>query len=96
MKKLAQVSLITISLSFVQAHAEEKLDLEPCINGAVSSFGEYPTQAQEDLALQEQSEPCIYGELATSSLYAEKVAQNVSRHQHLTRQSEVQLTSMHH
>ena len=72
------------------------LDLETCINGAVSAFGEYPNQAQEDQALQEQSEPCIHGELATSSLYAEKVAQNVFRHQRLTRESKVQFASAHH
>jgi len=96
MKKIALIFLVTASLSFVQAHAEDSLDLEPCINGAVSASGEYPTQAQEDQALQEQSEPCIYSELETSSLYAEKVTQNVFRYQRISRESKFQFASAHH
>ena len=94
MNKLALTSLIAASLSFGQAYATDALDLEPSINGEVSAYGGYSTQAQEDQALLAASEPCIYGDFKTSSLYMEKVAQNVVRHRQLTRDSESQFASV--
>lgn len=57
-------------------------DLEPCINGAVSSTGVYASQANQDQSMRSKLititltthpldlEPCINGKVSESGLYA--------------------------
>lgn len=50
MNKLACVALLGATVSMGNVYAYGKLELEPCMNGGVSSTGMYPTQALEDKA----------------------------------------------
>ena len=67
-----------------QAGATENLDLEPCINGAVSANGLYPTQAMEDAALMAAQkdtalEPHINGEVSPTGRYASQTQESAVR-----------------
>ena len=66
------------------AHEVSELDLEACINGAVSSKGEFSDQALENLAIslnatledEHALEPCINGDVSSSGLYASQAAED--------------------
>ena len=53
----------TLAASVVSAERYHPHDLEPCINGAVSASGLFPSQALEDhfgtLRAQSGAEPCL-------------------------------------
>lgn len=63
-------SLITSAA--VQADAIDPTDLEPAMNGGVSSSGQYPTQALEDrFGVYDATdlEPAMNGSVSASGLY---------------------------
>ena len=84
MKNLVLTSLIMTAHPVGQVLAESALDLEPSINGEVSASGLYATQAEEDHALSQLSEPCIYGEQSASS-YGAKIRENAERERRFAR-----------
>ena len=77
MKRYALLATLTLGSVLAVAGAVRDLDLEPCINGAVSAKGEFPEQALEEIAtsLAETSpseyalEPCINGDVSASGRY---------------------------
>ena len=58
MKKMLTVSLIAVAMFLGQA-AAANLDLEPCVNGDVSTSGLFNTENAETVAF----EPCINGDV---------------------------------
>lgn len=90
MKNLMLISLIAASLTTGQVFAENSLELEPSINGEVSASGLYASQAEEDEAFAELSEPCIYGSEATVFQYQAKTQRNVERQRRLSKTVEEQ------
>jgi len=94
MKNIMLISLIAASLSMSQVFAKDSLELEPSINGEVSSSGLYVSQAEEDLAFAELSEPCIYGDEATVFQYQAKIQQNVERQRRLSKTIEEQVDAV--
>ena len=68
---------LLLSSALTTAADNVDLDLEPCINGAVSAMGEFPEQELEDLVKsliepyqnEYALEPCINGGVSASGLY---------------------------
>ncbi len=83
MKTTLQSALLGICLASMNVVAENyDPDLEPCINGAVSSSGLFHTQGAEDrfILTQLQSsnldlEACINGAVSTSGLFPSQEAE---------------------
>ncbi len=77
MKSLYQIVTTGVFLVSVNALAQSDLDLEPCINGAVSSTGLFASQEEEDRFVRQRIqansldlEPCINGEVSESGLFS--------------------------
>lgn len=87
MTKLTLIAALALSSTLATAHEVTELDLEACINGAVSAKGGFSEQALEDLAdalrdLQEDEyalEPCINGGVSASGLFASQEAEDAVR-----------------
>ena len=65
MKKITLIAFVASSLFLGQAYAVD-LDLEPCINGDVSSSGAFASERLEQIANSkavEAYEPCIDGDV---------------------------------
>ena len=63
MKKITLVAFVASSLFLGQAYAVD-MDLEPCINGDVSSSGVYVSDKLEQHEIALANEPCINGDAA--------------------------------
>lgn len=83
MLKSKLFAVFAVSSTLTMALQAADLDLEPCINGAVSAMGEFSAQAFEDLsislnALHEDEyalEPCINGGVSASGSYVSQTAE---------------------
>ena len=83
----------------VQAATDE--DLEPCINGGVSSTGLYASQAEEDqakrlgimissrIAEEIELEPCIDGGISATGLYVSQRAEDEARERNADAEKQV-------
>jgi hypothetical protein len=69
MKKaiLAVVTVVTFTATAALAMTPD-VDLEACINGAVSATGSFSSQAAADRAAALDLEPCINGDVSPSGL----------------------------
>lgn len=87
MTKFVILAALALSANVALAHEASELDLEACINGAVSAKGEFSDQALEDLALSMNAiledehalEPCINGGVSASGLFASQEAEDAAR-----------------
>ncbi|MCP5003830.1 MAG: hypothetical protein GY941_07745 [Planctomycetes bacterium] len=61
MKPIITASLCLFLTTVSTSGSAEKMNLEPCINGKVSSTGLFATQALEDKAIALTEEPYIHG-----------------------------------
>jgi len=70
MKRIGAITLYLLLTSMNGSAIAEALDLEPCINGGVSSTGLYVSQALEDEAVARAEEPAdtapTLGQIAVS------------------------------
>jgi hypothetical protein len=74
------LALLALSSALATAGAFSELDLEPCINGAVSAKGQFPEQALEDAVLSLTNgpldayalEPCMNGGVSASGRYVDQ------------------------
>jgi transposase-like protein len=61
-------------------HATDTItDLEPCINGAVSETGTFPSQAEEDAHALNMLEPAINGEVSASGRFSSQEEEDAAR-----------------
>lgn len=60
MKRTVITSALLLLTSVSGSGIADNLDLEPCINGAVSSTGRFATQALEDEAIALAGDPRIH------------------------------------
>jgi len=89
MNRSITVCAIFMVLTAGQAGASDSLELEPCINGSVSSSGLFTSQAEEDLygavtfdgleLARQELEPCINGEVSASGLFSSQVEEDLHK-----------------
>jgi len=87
-KSITLCAILMVSMAG-QAGASDSLELEPCINGAVSSTGLFTSQAEEDLygavtldgleISRQELEPCINGEVSESGLFSSQVEEDLHK-----------------
>jgi len=86
MTKFTFLVALALSSTLAMAHDVSELDLEACINGAVSAKGEFSEQALEDLVTSLNAivadeyalEPCINGGVSASGLYVSQEAEDAA------------------
>ena len=96
MKTTIQATLFSICVICMNVMAEDyDPDLEPCINGAVSSSGLFPSQEAEDrfiiTQLQNSNldlEACINGAVSESGMFPSQEAEDQYNSRHTARKSQ--------
>ncbi len=83
MKRIITTSLYLFLTSVSASGIADNLDLEPCINGEVSSTGLFATQALEDEAIALAAETLIHGSHTQSNQNLSKKLKDYSEYSRL-------------